>query len=98
MNQHRGAERGSSGNNQVSPVPRCVICAGTYEVFKNKKFRGHPVCNSCNNKMRKFSRMSEDLVKVRGGQAVATLMCLVLARRGYKEGVDVANLLKHVLE
>ncbi len=93
-------ERGGSGKKTIpgSPVLQCTICPATNGVMRNVRCGGAPMCATCAQKILRYSRISKAKADGVARGIVSSLMCIVIARRGYKEGYDAAMLLNNVLE
>ncbi len=76
----------------------CSICGSDKSVSKSRKYDGVPLCPTCTQKILRYSQMRKGRAEKRARSIVASLMCMVIARRGYEAGYDAATLLNNVLE
>ena len=76
----------------------CSICESTKSVSKSRKFNGILLCPTCTQKILRYGKMRKGRAEKRARTIVASLMCMVIARRGYEAGYDAATLLNNVLE
>ncbi len=79
----------------------CALCNGpggeANPVAMSRKFR-MAVCEMCNRRIRLFKRWPQCKADRKARQAVTSLVCMVLARRGLTDAYDAAVLLWDVLE
>ncbi len=97
MNQHRGAERGSSGNNQVSLVPRCTICTSSYDLNRNRTIN-RLICRTCTQRIKRERELTPGQVRARSHKIIGYVICHVFARRGFKAARGVAIKLLDILD